>query len=85
MGSADDWTPPDPCRQLTAKHNFPMTEYAGAYHGFDAPDSPVRVRTGLATPPDGSGRAHVGTDPVARAAAIKEVLATFKTAFGLPQ
>lgn len=76
MGGADDWTPPEPCRDLGQRPNVHYVEYAGAYHGFDAPDSPVRVRSGLTFTRDGSGRAHVGTDPAARAAAIEEVLRT---------
>ncbi len=35
----------------------------------------VRVREGLAHSADGTGRAHLGTDPAARAAAIVEVMA----------
>ena len=85
MGSADDWTPPQPCRDLAKKHNVPMTEYPGAYHAFDAPNSPVRVREGLGMTADGSGKAHVGTDPAARAASIAEVMATLKAAFGMKQ
>ncbi len=72
MGSADDWTPPEPCRRLARRAGFRLVEYAGAYHGFDAPDVTVRVRRGLATAK--GGEAHVGTDPAARAAAIEEVM-----------
>ena len=73
MGSADDWTPPAPCRALAAKHKFPMTEYPDAYHGFDSPDSAVRTLTGLAVTTNPDGTAHVGTNPAARAAAIADV------------
>ena len=85
MGTADDWTPPQPCRDLAKKHNVPMIEYPGAYHAFDTPNSPVRVLKGLGMTADGSGRAHVGTDPAARAASIAEVMTTFKAAFGMGQ
>lgn len=71
LGAADDWTQPGPCRELAAKGGAKMIEYAGAYHGFDAPGSKVRVRTGLATVK--GGQAHVGTNPAARAAAIDDV------------
>lgn len=71
LGAADDWTVPGPCRELAATGGAKVIEYAGAYHGFDAPNSPVRVRTGLATVK--SGKAHVGTNAAARAAAIKDV------------
>jgi len=77
MGELDDWTPIEPCRALAQRHRFDLTAYPGAYHGFDAPDTPVRVRTGLTYSKSGDGTAHVGTEPVARAAAIKHVLATF--------
>lgn len=71
LGAADDWTQPGPCRELAAKGGAKVIEYAGAYHGFDAPGSKVRVRTGLATVR--GGKAHIGTNPAARAAAIKDV------------
>ncbi len=56
--------------------------YPGAYHGFDAPNSKVRLRKGLGAVK--SGEAHVGTDPTARAAAIREVMATLAAALGGP-
>ncbi|MEQ1649514.1 MAG: dienelactone hydrolase family protein [Hyphomicrobiaceae bacterium] len=78
MGSADNWTEPEPCRALAARAGARFISYEGAVHGFDAPNAPRRTRTGLARPKD--GRADVGTDPVARAAAIQEVLATLNAA-----
>jgi dienelactone hydrolase len=74
IGAADDWTPPEPCRQLVRRSGVRYVEYEGAYHGFDG-ESPVRVRRGLAYTANGSGVAHQGTDPKARAAAIAEVTA----------
>lgn len=71
-GAADDWTDPAPCAALSAKAGFRFIAYPGAYHGFDAPASPVRLTRGLARVPGGT--AHVGTDPAARAAAITEVM-----------
>jgi dienelactone hydrolase len=82
IGAADDWTQPGPCRELAQRAGFRFIEYPGAYHGFDAPNSKVRVRKGLGAVK--SGEAHVGTDPAARAAAIKEVMSTLGTAFGAP-
>ena len=73
MGAADDWTPPAPCRELGKRPNARYVEYEGAYHGFDAPNSPVIVRRNLTYSVDGTGRAHVGTNPAARTAAIAEV------------
>ncbi len=75
MGEADDWTPAAPCRVLAAR--FPerirLVLYPGAYHDFDVPGMAVRVRTGLAFSANGDGTAHVGTDPAARAAALRDV------------
>ncbi len=75
IGQADDWTPPAPCRALAGRAGPVVTYvgYPGAYHGFDAPDSRVRLRTGLAFTVRGDGTAHVGTDPAARADAIARV------------
>jgi dienelactone hydrolase len=82
IGGADDWTQAAPCRELAERTGFKYVEYPGAYHGFDAPNSKVRVRKGLGAVK--SGEAHVGSDPAARAAAIKEVMATLERAFAAP-
>lgn len=75
IGDADDWTPAEPCRKLAQR--FPdrisITTYPGAYHGFDSPNRPVVLRRGLAFTADGSGTAHVGTNPAARADAMARV------------
>ncbi len=72
MGDADDWTPPESCRTLAAKHpSIRLIEYAGAVHGFDAPNTPLTTLTGLGLTKDGT--AKIGTDPKARSAAIAEV------------
>jgi dienelactone hydrolase len=75
IGSIDDWTPAEPCVALQSRANVRTIVYPDAYHGFDAPDVAVRVRTGLKYSVGGDGLAHVGTNPVARAAAIDEVMA----------
>jgi dienelactone hydrolase len=82
IGGADDWTRPGPCRELARRTGFRFVEYIGAYHGFDAPTSRVRVRRGLGAVE--GGHAHVGTDPAARDAAIKDVMDTLRTALGGP-
>ena len=82
IGAADDWTQPGPCRELAERTGFRFIEYPGAYHGFDAPNSKVRVRKGLGTVK--GGEAHVGTNPEARAAAIEEVMRTLAAALGGP-
>jgi dienelactone hydrolase len=81
IGGADDWTPPLPCRALGERPGVGYVEYPGAYHGFDAPNSPIRVRTGLTYTSNGDGRAHVGTDAAARAQAIEAVTRTLAQAF----
>jgi dienelactone hydrolase len=73
MGDADDWTPAEPCRELVERakaHNAPIDihVYPGAYHDFDAPNSPIRVRRNVAT--TASGTATIGTDPAGRADAL---------------
>lgn len=73
-GGADDWTQPAPCRELARTTGFHFIEYPGAYHDFDAPGIAVHVRTGLSSVK--SGKAHIGTDPQAREAAIAEVMTT---------
>lgn len=75
MGEDDDWTPAAPCRTLAER--FPdrirLVLYPGAYHDFDAPNQPVRIRQGLAYTANQNGAAHVGTNPVAREAALRDV------------
>ncbi len=80
MGAADDWTPAEPCRALGRRVNVRYIEYADAYHAFDHPDLPVRVRTGLTFTANGDGVAHVGTNHAARTAAITEVEAILAAA-----
>jgi dienelactone hydrolase len=76
VGEADDWTPAVPCRDYAARAGrVELVAYPGAHHGFDDPASRVRQRTGLGFTADGSGRAMVGTDPAARADAIRRVTA----------
>ncbi len=81
MGSADDWTPPAPCRLLAERGAVRLVEYPGAVHGFDAPNMPRRTRTGVAYSARGDGKVESGTDPKARAAAIDEVMSILKAAF----
>lgn len=78
IGKADDWTPVIACEQMVAdargrSARATLITYPGAYHEFDRPNYPLRVLTGLAYTADGSGRAHVGTNPAARADALKRV------------
>ncbi len=78
IGAADDWTPAAPCERLAAaadKAGEPVTyqAYPRAYHDFDHPQLKLRVHHGLAYSGDGSGTAHTGTDPAARADATARV------------
>jgi dienelactone hydrolase len=82
IGSADDWTRPGPCRRLAERTGFRFIEYPGAYHGFDAPASRVRMRRGLGAVK--GGQAHVGTDKTAREAAIKEAMGILRGALARP-
>jgi len=78
MGKADDWTPAAACEQMVAgargrSARASLIAYPGAYHEFDRPNYPVRLLSGLAYSADGSGHAHVGTNPAGRADALKRV------------
>ena len=72
VGAADDWGPASACEQMVASARGRSAQaqivvYPGAYAEFDHPNKPVSQVTGLAFSADGSGRAHLGTNPVARA------------------
>jgi dienelactone hydrolase len=78
IGAADDWTLASTCQQMVAgalgrSARAEIIVYPGAHHEFDRADSPLRLRTGLARTADPSGRAHRGTNPAARADALKRV------------
>jgi dienelactone hydrolase len=78
IGGADDWTPPEPCAELAKAAEaqggrVSIHVYRGAYHSFDHPNLPVRVVKGLAFTGSGTGSARTGTDPAARADALKRV------------
>ncbi|MGE3148614.1 MAG: dienelactone hydrolase family protein, partial [Pseudorhodoplanes sp.] len=77
-GAADDWTPSRECEQMVAGARgrsaiAQMVSYPGAHHYFDRPNLPLQERTGLSFTPDGSGRAHMGTDRRAREDALRRV------------
>lgn len=78
IGAADDWTPAQACQQMVAgargrSARADIVVYPGAYHEFDRANAPIRLRTGLIDTVDPSGRAHGGTNPVARSDALKRV------------
>ena len=85
-GEADDWTPAEPCRQLTAiaqKQAAPVeiVTYPGAHHSFDRVGLPVRYRPNVRNlnKPDRLG-ATVGEHPQAREDAIRRTKAFFAQA-----
>jgi dienelactone hydrolase len=83
IGRADDWAPAAACEKMIAgargrSAKVTLIVYPGAYHEFDRPDYPVRELAGLAYTADGSGKAHVGTNPAARSDAIKRVVEWLK-------
>jgi len=78
IGEADDWTPASPCASLAnraCREGAPVeiVIYPEAHHGFDAPDQPLRVRSGLAHTSRRDGQATIGTNAPARADAIDRV------------
>jgi dienelactone hydrolase len=78
VGAKDDWGPASVCEQMVASARGRSAQaeivvYPGAYAEFDHPNKPVSQVTGLAFSADGSGRAHLGTNPAARADAIRRV------------
>jgi dienelactone hydrolase len=80
MGADDDWTPPSACQALAARNpTIKITLFPGAYHDFDVPRDPVHLIHGLPYTKTGSGTAHAGQDPAARAAALRLVPAFFAT------
>jgi len=79
-GEADDWTPAEHCTALAAAARAQGAEvdievYAGAHHGFDRVNSPVRFRPDVrhSNRPGGRG-ATVGGHPDARARSMKRAL-----------
>jgi dienelactone hydrolase len=76
IGEADDWTPAAPCKDLVASAGGKarIVTYPDAYHDFDHPDLPVHTVDHLAFTATGTGVAHTGTNPAARADAINQVM-----------
>jgi len=78
IGEADDWTAAAPCKDMVAAAKaagepVEIVIYPGAYHDFDHPDLPVHTQDHLAFTASGTGVAHTGTNPAARADAIVRV------------
>ncbi len=78
IGRSDDQTSAAACEQMVAgargrSARVAIQVYPGAYHDFDHPNRAIQVRTGYAFSVDGTGRVHSGTNPHARADALKRV------------
>lgn len=68
VGEDDDWTPPEPCRQLAAQASgAPVTFHAhpGAVHGFDG-TAPVMLRRDVPNGVRPGQGVRVGGQPAAR-------------------
>lgn len=78
IGRADDQASAVVCQQMVAgargrSARVAIQVYPGAYHDFDHPNRPLRVRTESIFSVDGSGRVHSATNPAARTDALKRV------------
>jgi dienelactone hydrolase len=78
IGAADDQTSAQVCQRMVAgargrSAGTSIVVYPGTYHDFDHPDLPLQVRAGYAFATDSSGRIHTGTNPAARADALRRV------------
>ena len=78
IGAADDWASAQTCQHMVAgargrSAGTSIIVYPSTYHDFDHPNRPLQVRTGYAHSIDSSGRIHTGTNPAARADALKRV------------
>jgi dienelactone hydrolase len=78
IGAADDQTSAQVCQRMVAGARgrgagTSIVVYPGTYHDFDHPNLPLEVRGGYAFATDASGKIHTGTNPAARADALKRV------------
>jgi len=80
-GEADDWVPAAPCVKLAGEmqrrgYAVQTITYPEAHHGFDTPNSKVRVLRNVWNPgAEGERGAHVGTHEPSRAKAIADTKA----------
>ena len=78
IGAADDQASAQICQHMVAgargrSAGTSIVVYPSAYHDFDHPNRPLQVRGGYAFAADSSGKIHTGTNPAARADALKRV------------
>jgi dienelactone hydrolase len=86
LGSADEWTPAEPCEALAQASAPPRPEavvYAGAYHGFDG-TAAVQLRRDVPNGQRPGQGVHVGGDPAAREASRERLLRFAREAFERP-
>lgn len=78
VGALDNWAPAKACEDMVRdargrSAQVVIVKYKGAHHAFDRDNLPVRQRRQIAFAPDPGGRVTVGTNPEARADAIKRI------------
>jgi dienelactone hydrolase len=78
IGSADDVVSSRACEQMVngsrgRSARVQIVVYPGAYHDFDHPNRALQVRSGYTFSTDGTGKVHSGTNPAARADALRRV------------
>jgi dienelactone hydrolase len=78
IGAADDQTSAQVCERMVAgargrSAGTSIVVYPGTYHDFDHPNRPLQLRNGYASVADHSGKFHTGTNPSARADALRRV------------
>jgi len=75
---ADDWSPVSYCEHMVAgargrSAHTAIIVYPGAYQDFDHPNRTLQLHSNNAFSTDGTGTVHTGTNPSARADALKRV------------
>lgn len=86
VGEDDDWTPPEPCRQLaTQASGAPVTfhAYPGAVHGFDG-TAPVTLRRDVPNGVRPGQGVRVGGQPAARELSRERLRSFLISEAGLP-
>jgi dienelactone hydrolase len=86
VGEDDDWTPPEPCRQLAAQASgAPVTfhAYPGAVHGFDG-TAPITLRRDVPNGVRPGQGVLVGGQPAARGLSRERLRSFLVREAGLP-
>ena len=80
LGEKDDWTPPQPCRQLGQAVGAEVNVYADSYHGFDDPIGSVVLRSDVPNGAHPGQGVHVGANPAAREQSYARMLVLLQKA-----